>query len=118
MLGSALVFVYNADECPVSCDCSCSNGVLYSPQCNACCQYDLVRSVVQAQSAAAHEAQADADPSDKDHMWDFIKDGLNMLIRSATLQVWHYVRSLRKLAWPGTTDTRTSQYWAAPAFTQ
>lgn len=43
---------------------------------------------MQAQSAAAHEAENIADPSDEDHLWDFIRDGLNMLIRSATLQVW------------------------------
>ena len=42
---------------------------------------------LQAQDAIASEAEAASDPSEQDHLWSFIKDGLNMLIRSATLQV-------------------------------
>ena len=49
--------------------------------------------MAQAHSAAAHDADVDSDSDYKDHLWDFIQDGLNMLIRSATLQVcWPMMR--------------------------
>lgn len=41
----------------------------------------------QACGAAEDSIKDTADTSDQDHMWDFLKDGMNMLIRSATLQV-------------------------------
>ncbi|CAL5227558.1 g10550 [Coccomyxa viridis] len=72
-----------------------------------------------AQSAAAHEAQADADPSDKDHMWDFIKDGLNMLIRSATLQATFFL-ALSVAGQLGTASLAAhqvvAQLWLLPSY--
>ena len=50
---------------------------------------DEVWSGVQAQSAAADDDEDGTDGEGQDHVWDFIRDGLNMLIRSATLQVRH-----------------------------
>ena len=46
-----------------------------------------VHELLQACSALEDDKGEDAEAKGQNHLWDFILDGVNMLIRSATLQV-------------------------------